>query len=346
MDIPRGTFSSIRRDALLSDVLADLRKTSFTGYATVGCSEGSVSLVFLEGTCILAEYGDLHGRTAWQEIQELGGEKVEAGLYLLTPQQIKLASEFNKSAAIPVSSAPPRSERREEEHAAAAAPRSAAKNRAGAGQFRLPRGSFCEIRHNLPAGDVIADMEKTRFSGYGVFSGDFDTFTLVFSGGVCILASGNGGRGSATLDAAKTVENVFEVGLYALSGQQVSLALEFNEGYRIRPASTGRRSSGNITAQSSVAAPRPVPASRVSPSPPPPPPKVQERPVVKPGRPAPASKQDSAQDSAQDPTIVALEQLDEIDPAAMAANLKSSYVSILDHLQLGHLVDRKKGKEV
>jgi len=40
-----------------------------------------------------------------------------------------------------------------------------------------------------------------------------------------------------------------------------------------------------------------------------------------------------------------MEGLDSIDPVAMAADLKSSYVSILDRLQLGHLVDTKEEKE-
>jgi hypothetical protein len=43
--------------------------------------------------------------------------------------------------------------------------------------------------------------------------------------------------------------------------------------------------------------------------------------------------------------VLYIEGLDSIDPAAMAADLKSSYVSILGRLDLGHLIDRKEEKE-
>ncbi|MDK2975204.1 MAG: hypothetical protein PWP08_1575 [Methanofollis sp.] len=328
MEIPRGTFSSIRRDILLSTVLAEIRETSFSGYATASCGNDPVSLVFSEGACVLAEYGDLQGSAAWQEIQVLGGEKVEIGMYLLTPQQIRLASEFNKNAAISAVSRPPKSEKRERNHDAAAV-RPAVKKMPAADPLRLPRGTFCEFRHNLSIDEALADLQGTDFSGYGLFFGGLDAFTLVFSDGVCILAEYNGEQGAAALKRAKTIGRLSEVSLYALSDQQISLALEFNGGYGLAAAGagnmTGRRRG---VANSSRVEPPSRPASSPSAT-------VRDRGIGRTGESARVS----------DPVRLDLESLDLIDPAAMAADLKSSYVSILDRLHLGHLVDRKEEKE-
>jgi len=339
MDIPRGTFSSIRRDTLLSAILAEVREMSFSGHVTASCRGYPVSLVFSEGNCVLAEYRGLQGHAAWQEIQALGGEVVEAGTYILTPQQIRLASEFNKNAAISAVSRPLQSGGKERNRDAAAR-EPVAKKTAAAGPLRLPRGTFCEIRRDLSANEVIDNLQGGGFSGYGLFSEVSGTFTLVFSGGVCVLADCRGERGSAALRLAKTVERLSEVSLYALSGQQVSLALEFNEGYGTVPAgaspATGAAGAGagvghrkNVATGSERRPPSgsPAPLSAT----------VRDRGARRADESDPAPLSDLA--------LLNMEGLDSIDPVAMAADLKSSYVSILDRLQLGHLVDTKEEKE-
>lgn len=331
MDIPRGTFSSIRRDILLSAILSEIRETSFSGYMTVSCGGVPGSLVFSEGTCILAEYQGLQGHAAWQEIQVRGGETVEAGMHLLTPQQIRLASEFNKKAAVSVVPFPRQAGRADRGRNARADMPPAKKGPGEAGRLRVPRGTFCEIRRDLPVNEVIDDLGKRGFSGYGLFSGGPGTFTLVFSGGVCILADCGGEPGSAALKLAKTIERISEVSLYGLSDRQVALALEFNEGYGTAPAGAVCGAGCRRTA---------VDSGAVRPSlGPAPHPGAEEQ-----GRQT-RRKDEPVSSRMSDLDLLDLEGLDSIDPAAMAADLKSSYVSILGRLDLGHLVDRKEEKE-
>jgi len=331
MDIPRGTFSSIRRDILLSAILSEIRETSFSGYVTVSCGGVPGSLVFSEGTCILAEYQGLQGHAAWQEIQARGGETVEAGMHLLTPQQIRLASEFNKKAAVSVVPPPRQAGRVDGGRNARADMPSAKKSPGAAGRLRVPRGTFCEIRRDLPVNEVIDDLGKRGFSGYGLFSGGPGTFTLVFSGGVCILADCGGEPGSAALKLAKTIERISEVSLYGLSDRQISLALEFNEGYGAAPAESVSGAGSRRTVADGGA----VPPS-FGPAP---------RPAAEGQGRETRRKDEPVSSRMSDLDLLYIEGLDSIDPAAMAADLKSSYVSILGRLDLGHLIDRKEEKE-
>jgi hypothetical protein len=331
MDIPRGTFSSIRRDILLSAILSEIRETSFSGYATVSCGGGSGSFVFSEGACILAEYRGLQGHAAWQEIQVQGGETVEAGIYHLTSQQIRLASEFNKKAVVSVVPPPPQAGRSEGGRNDRAGIPRVKKSPEAAGRLRVPRGTFCEIRRGLSVNEVIDDLRKSGFSGYGLFSGDPGTFTLVFSGGVCILADCGRDLGSAALRQAQTIERLSEVSLYELSDRQISLALEFNEGYGTASAGAVCESgSRRALEDSGVICPSSEPAPHLA--------------AGEQGRQT-RRKNDQVSSRMSDLDLLDIGGLDSIDPAAMAADLKSSYVSILSRLDLGHLVDRKEEKE-
>lgn len=328
MDIPRGTFSSIRRDILLSAILAEIQGTSFSGYATVSCGGGPVSLVFSEGICILAEYQGLQGHAAWQEIQARAGETVDVGMYLLTPQQIKLASEFNKKAAISAPTLPSQAVRGEKIQRAHFGGVQTKKGPEATGRLRVPRGTLHETRRAISVNEVIDDLGRAGFSGYGLFTGVSGTFTLVFSGGVCILADYGGEVGSAALNRAKALGQVSEVGLYRLSDRQVALALEFNEGYETVHAApvTGCRKSGGDSGEVR----RPSWAA----------------PTIGGGQGIRAEKKDDPVPSRiSDLDLLDIEGLDSIDPAAMASDLKSSYVSILGRLDLGHLVERKEEKE-
>lgn len=322
MDIPRGTFSAIRRDSALSAVLAEIRETSFSGHAMVSHGSGLFSLVFSEGTCILAEYQDLLGAAAWQAVRSLGEEKVQVELHLLTTQQLRLADEFNKNARVAAAPHEPRAreERAHERQSVRKAPQETER-------LVVPRGEFCEIKKGVTTAGVLESLKARAFSGYGLFTTDSIECTLVFSGGSCILAGYGNDRGAAALAEAKASDAPADVGLYALTPQQVALALEFNAGYRVESAhKTG--------------APRTTVKEEPSP--------LRKRTSTAPAAPARKTPKstDSPPSSTTDAVMKDLEALDAINPAEMAANLKSGYISILDRLQLGHLVDEKKKKEV
>lgn len=319
MDIPRGTFSAIRRDTALSAVLAELRDTSFSGYALVSHGNGPFSLVFSGGTCILAEYQNLLGVAAWQAVQAQGEEKVEVELNLLTEQQLQLADEFNKNARVTV---PPVARVQEKGvHEKKSTGRVAPEKR-----LVVPRGEFCELKKSATTSEVLESLKARAFSGYTLITTDATGCTLVFSGGACILAGYGDERGAAALEKAKALSAPADFGIYALTPQKIALSLEFNEAYRVEGA----------------------PETTVKNQPSPPQKRTQPGPAGT-SRPPAREKTKGADPSPQptiDPVMKDLDALDAIDPAEMAANLKSGYISILDRLQLGHLVDEKKKKEV
>lgn len=341
MDIPRGTFSTIRRDTAISAVLAEIRDTSFSGYAMVSHGGGPISLVFSEGACILAEYQGLLGAAAWQAVQSMGGETAEIGLYLLTEQQLRLADEFNKNARVAPCGPPARSE-------GAQAVRSAGKvqtAKASPGKERLvlPRGELCEMKKAVAVREILELLEGRAFTGFCLFTVDSVSFTLVFSGGSCILAGYGGERGAAALAKARASDAQGDVGLYTLTSQQIALSLEFNAGYRVEGPRRTEGRAGQRPALSPKGAEAPLMKGRPSP-----PlkkgatgPVVLSRAAVR-GQPQGAA---SSPPAGTDAIMRDLKALDAIDPVEMAANLKTSYISILDRLQLGHLVDEKKEKE-
>jgi hypothetical protein len=342
MDIPRGTFSTIRRDTAISTVLAEIRDTSFSGYAMVSLGDGPISLVFSEGACILAESGDRRGAAAWQAVRSMGQTEVDIGLYLLTPQQIQLADEFNRDARVSHSETPARQEGAQEVRSTARVrPSKASPERE---HLVVPRGEFCEMKKAVPTAKILERLKERAFTGYGQFTVNSVNFTLVFSGGTCILAGYGEERGDAALERAKALGAPGDVGLYTLTPQQIALSLEFNGGYRVEsPPRPEARSMAERPLRSPKAAEAPATIRRS-----PPPPKAG---VAGPGIPpaAPVREKSKGAASAASPATDAimreLEALDAIDAAEMTVNLKTSYVSILDRLQLGHLVDEKKEKE-
>lgn len=337
MDIPRGTFSSIRRDTAISAILAEIRDTSFSGYATVSMGDGPISLIFSEGTCVLAEYRGMQGAVAWQAVLSMGETKADIGLYLLTRQQIRLADEFNRNARV---SQPETPVRRESAQGARSTGRvQTVKASPGKERLVVPRGEFREMKKDVPTAPLFEYLSVRAFTGYGLFTTDSASFILVFSGGSCILASYGEERGVAALEEAKARDQVMEAVFYTLTPQQIALSLEFNGRYRVEGAPRTEGRSGSVPPEREEA---PATIHRPSPSP-----KVgAERPAGPPVAHARAPPNGIDPSSpATNAVLKDLEALDAIDAAEMAVNLKTSYVSILDRLQLGHLVDEKKEKE-
>ncbi|WP_067049125.1 hypothetical protein [Methanofollis ethanolicus] len=306
---------------------------------------GLISLVFSEGACILAEYQGLLGAAALQAVQSMGEETAEIGLYLLTRQQLRLADEFNRNARVSIGEPPVRS-------GGAPAARGAVKTQqvapASPGKERLvvPRGELCEVKKDVTIAGMLENLNERAFTGYGLFTLASVGFTLVFSGGSCILAAYGRERGAAALEKAKASGGPGDVGLYTLTLQQIALSLEFNGGYRVEGLPrTEVRSMADGPSLSQKGVEAPAPKNR---SPLPPLKGGAAGPAVP--SPAPPVREDLKGTDSDSSMVTAavmrdLDALDAIDPVQMAANLKTGYVSILDRLQLGHLVDEKKKKE-
>jgi len=100
MQLPRGTFLNIKRSTKAGDLLADLQDRKFTGICSISFGLVNGTIVFKSGKRILAQYRDIIGDAAWDELQKIIGEKVDASLSTLNEAQIQLSLEFNKTCLI------------------------------------------------------------------------------------------------------------------------------------------------------------------------------------------------------------------------------------------------------
>ena len=100
MQLPRGTFLNIKRSTKVGDLLAELHDMKFTGICTISFGLVNSTIVFKSGKRILAQYKDIIGDAAWDELLKIIGEKVDASLSTLNEAQIQLSLEFNKTCLI------------------------------------------------------------------------------------------------------------------------------------------------------------------------------------------------------------------------------------------------------
>jgi hypothetical protein len=100
MQLPRGTFREIKKHTKFGVLFAELQQTRFSGICTLSFGKINGILVFKSGKRILAEYENHIGDAAWDELQKIGEETVDAALSTLNAPQIELSLEFNKSCRI------------------------------------------------------------------------------------------------------------------------------------------------------------------------------------------------------------------------------------------------------
>ena len=100
MQLPRGTFLNIKRSIKVGDLLAELQDMKFTGICSISFGLVNGTAVFKSGKRILAQYKEILGDAAWDELQKIIGEKVDASLSTLNEVQIQLSLEFNKTCLI------------------------------------------------------------------------------------------------------------------------------------------------------------------------------------------------------------------------------------------------------
>jgi hypothetical protein len=72
----------------------------FTGICSISSGHAIGTIVFKSGKRILAQYKDIIGDAASEELQKIIGEKVDASLSTLNEAQIQLSLEFNKTCLI------------------------------------------------------------------------------------------------------------------------------------------------------------------------------------------------------------------------------------------------------
>jgi hypothetical protein len=101
MQVPRGTFRDLKRELGLHSLISNMAEVSFSGYCKIISRETSILLVFRNGTIILAEYGELKGAAAMEQISRAGDFNVDVILHDLNDTQLQLALEFNPSCVLP-----------------------------------------------------------------------------------------------------------------------------------------------------------------------------------------------------------------------------------------------------
>jgi len=100
MQLPRGTFSNIKRHTKAGVLLEELQEMKYTGICTISFKSEKGTVVFKSGKCILAQYQEIPGDAAWDELQKIKEEYVDAALSTLDEAQIRLSLEFNKTNRI------------------------------------------------------------------------------------------------------------------------------------------------------------------------------------------------------------------------------------------------------
>jgi hypothetical protein len=100
MQLPRGTFSEIRKNVAIESLLHEVDREKFSGVADISSQSRTGTLVFRKGKCILVKFQNNRGDTGWDDVQNAGSDEVDAALSLLDEAQIDLALEFNKPCQI------------------------------------------------------------------------------------------------------------------------------------------------------------------------------------------------------------------------------------------------------
>jgi len=94
MQLPRGRFHRLIKSTTTRALIDECLAERFTGICTILGSE-TVTLVLNDGEVVLAEYGGIKKQHALDAALKGEENEVAAELNLLTPDQIRLALEFN-----------------------------------------------------------------------------------------------------------------------------------------------------------------------------------------------------------------------------------------------------------
>jgi hypothetical protein len=100
MELPRGRFRGVRRNARLALLLQDLSSERFTGYCKILHEQETMVIVLEEGSIILAEGKGASGDEALAAVLASMEFIVDAELDDLDASELKLAVEFNTDSKV------------------------------------------------------------------------------------------------------------------------------------------------------------------------------------------------------------------------------------------------------
>jgi len=100
MQLPRGTFHSMKKGLELGTILEDLKKEHFSGTCSLVCGNQSFGLVYQDGLIMLASGESACGDAAMEFIETQRDLIADALLSTLTPAQLKLTLEFNAECRV------------------------------------------------------------------------------------------------------------------------------------------------------------------------------------------------------------------------------------------------------
>ncbi len=103
MQLPRGTFQSIRKSISIVRLIEEAMDAQFSGYLSFVLGGEKCTIVMDGGKWILLELGSLCGKEAFERLRALDNPEVDAEVIALTPVQLELARQYNKAAAWQVS---------------------------------------------------------------------------------------------------------------------------------------------------------------------------------------------------------------------------------------------------
>jgi hypothetical protein len=106
MDLPRGKFRTLERNASIISLLYRLHTSGFRGYCRINRDGMPIILVFDQGRIILAKYDDLAGDSALAMVCTHRFAQVDALISDLDDAQIRLSLEFNPSWKVKVDQQP------------------------------------------------------------------------------------------------------------------------------------------------------------------------------------------------------------------------------------------------
>ncbi|NYT17555.1 MAG: hypothetical protein GKC06_06075, partial [Methanomicrobiales archaeon] len=106
MELPRGKFRLLERNASLISLLNHLHVDAFRGSCRINHNGSTILLVFDQGKIILAEYDDLASDAALDMICTHRFARVDAIISDLDAAQIRLSLEFNPSWKVQIDQEP------------------------------------------------------------------------------------------------------------------------------------------------------------------------------------------------------------------------------------------------
>lgn len=95
MILPEGQKKAAVFDIKYSYIIHNIKKLGFTGRCMTDLNGDESAMVFLDGTCVLAESGNCKGRKAYENLQDLYNMKGDFSLFEYLPGEVVLAEDEN-----------------------------------------------------------------------------------------------------------------------------------------------------------------------------------------------------------------------------------------------------------